>query len=685
MLFARKKIISLFANGILVFVISLFNSIGYGYAEKVSAIHPNSTAAAPSSAIPDKREYPVNNSINPCVNFYEYACSPVISSFKLREDRSIHNFAFNDASERLLEFKKKYFLNLAQKSPESVMEGEVKNYYLACMNQQSRQKEELAFVKQTKEMLEKIKTKEDFLNMIAENITNPSRLSFVSFNPVIPNPDRPSYNDLFFDIQLMSLPEGSYYKNKNLTKELRKLIKQFFISIEDKSPKQKANWVFNFEKELAQKYPTPPEVEELLYSRTEISREALIKNYPNLKLEKFLASIPKHVVIRNIIGNDTMEFLNKKLKTATLEELKSVYLYFQLSSIMDDAYPEFFAKKFEFNKKYLGGANERADRHERCTKIVMQHFNKEVDFILLPKIFPDFPKEKFIKSIEKIRSALLEQLNTNTWLEASTKQEAMRKIKTAKLLLVSPNNEEEWNFNPRTTYVIDAPIANSHKLAKLLMDKELKELDGPININRWQIGPLTVNASYNPAYNQIVFPVGILQYPFYDPNEPEEVNLGAIGMVIGHELGHAIDNHGSGFNADGVLKQWVSPKDKKIFNKKTQYLITQFNKIGHNGEFTLGENIGDLVGLSVAYKAGFPSGSKNNHDLKKRFFLQFARTGCETQREGLAKLRLKTDPHSLGYAMVNEQVKQQSGFKEAYSCKPEDPMVIPEKEIVKVW
>ncbi|MFA6420586.1 MAG: M13 family peptidase, partial [archaeon] len=129
------------------FVICLFNSLGY--------------AENATSVIPDKREYPVNNSINPCVNFYEYACSSVISGFKLRDDRSRHNFAFSDAGERLLEFKKKYFMDLAQKTPESAMEGEIKNYYSACMNQQSRQKEELDLVKQTKEILAKIKTKEE--------------------------------------------------------------------------------------------------------------------------------------------------------------------------------------------------------------------------------------------------------------------------------------------------------------------------------------------------------------------------------------------------------------------------------------------------------------------------------------------------------------------------------------------
>jgi len=679
MLFTQKRMLGLLLNLMLVFVVGVFSSLSHAKNNEPLQL----SRVVKSSVIPDKREYPVNNSINPCVDFYEYACSPVIASFKLREDRSSHVFSFDDASERLLEFKKKYFLSLAKKTPESEIEKEIKNYYLACMHKQGRQKEEKYFVRQTKEMLAKIATREEFTAMIAKNIASSLQLSFVGFS-TDSNLDRPAYNDLFFNIHLMSLPERSYYKNKKLTKDLKVLMQQFFVTIDEKDPTKKANLVFNFEKELAQEYPTPPQVMERYFSRTEITRKDLIKNYPFVKLENFLSTIPAHVVIRNVVGNNTMEFLNRKLETTSLEELKSVYLYFQLKSIMDDAYPDFFNKQFEFGKKYLGGPNKRPDRHERCTQSVMHNFEKEVDFTLLPKAFPNFPKEKFIKSIEKIRASLIEQLNDNKWLSSSAKQEAIRKIKNAKLALVSPDNEADWDFNPMATYSIDSPIANYRKLGKLRIDKKLKELNGPVNVNRWEMGPLTVNANYSPFYNRFEFPVGILQYPFYDPNEPEEVSLGAIGAVIGHELGHAIDDHGSGFNADGVLKPWMTDVDKKTFNEKSQYLIKQFNKIGHNGKFTLGENIGDLVGVSTAYRAAFPKGS-DNKELKKRFFLQWARTWCEVERKGITEYRLKTNEHALGYALTNEQMKQQPGFKEAYSCKPNDPMVLPENEIVKIW
>ena len=674
MFFTRKKIF------ILSFVFVAISAGVVFYAADVGLFKP-----AKSSKIPAKRKFPVNTKIRPCVNFYEYACSPVISNFKLREDRSHHTFSFSDARERLLDSKKKYFARLAKKKPESDMERETKDYYLSCMNKEARKKEELSFVRKTKERLSKIKAKEEFLEMLAKNITDASRLSFIGFHADEPNLDRPKYNDLFFTCNLKSLPEKSYYKDEKLTEDLKLLIADFFTTIDEKSPKKMAGWVFNFEKELAKIYPTPHEFRERIVSRTKISRKKLIKNYPYLRLQEFLSGIPERTVIRNVIGNDTMNFLNKKLKTASLEELKSVYLYFQLSYIMDEAYPEYFNKRFEFSKKYLGGPNKRSDLQERCSRRVMRAFEKEVDFILLPKLFPGFPKEKFIKSIEKIRMSLMMQLKKNDWLSKSAKREAILKIKTADLGLVTPDNEEEWYFNPRSNYVKDAYIANNHKLSQLLMSRDLQDLNGPVSTKRWFMGPLTVNAYCHQNYNQVVFPVGILQYPFYDPGEPEEINLAAIGAVIGHELGHLIDNHGNKFDAGGRLRSWISSRDKKAFDKRSQYLITQFDEIGHNGKFTLGENIGDLVGVTTAYNAAFPPGSNKSQDLKRRFFLQYARIWCGIEREGVTKMRLKTDPHSLGCARVNEQMKHQKGFKEAYNCKPSDPMVLPDDEIVKIW
>ncbi len=674
----HKKILFILVGASLIFLLLYF-------APWISKSRSFLASEFGSSKIPTRREYPTDDSINPCHDFYGHACTKVIHSFQLRPDRSRHVFSFSDAQERLLEVKKNYFRELLSKSPTSSMEGDLKKYYVACMDVEARKREELAFVAYIGQVLGAINSREALIDLVAANVARAGMLSFVTLSASVANQERPAFNDIFFDTDLMSLPEKSYYSNQGLVQDLQKLMEEFFLTIGSDQPKLRAQFVIDFEKNLSQIYPTPSEYQEKIFGKAvAIAREQLIKKYPQLRLEKIFASIPAHTVIRDVVGDEVFKFLNEKLEKASLEELKSIYLYFQLSPLLDDAYPQFFDKRFEFNRKYFGGPMKRSARDERCAKVTMEAFAKEVDYILLPKVFPNFPRERFIKSIEKIRAALLQQLEQNHWLTAVAKQEALRKIAQAKLALVSPNDVAEWNFNPLGNYVADAPLANGRELQQLLLNKALEELKGPVNRNRWEIGPLVVNAYYEPSHNKVVFPVGILQYPFYDIDAPDEINLGAIGAVIGHELSHAIDNHGNNYTADGIFKEWVSGADRREFKLRTAYLVKRFNKIGHNGEFTLGENIADLVGLTAAYRAAF-SGSDGHGELGREFFLQYARIWCEVEREHFTKLRLKNDPHALGWARANESLRQQRGFQEAYGCKIGDTMVAPVEERITIW
>ncbi len=254
----------------------------------------------------------------------------------------------------------------------------------------------------------------------------------------------------------------------------------------------------------------------------------------------------------------------------------------------------------------------------------------------------------------------------------------------AKLQLVKPRNDEEWYFNPEVAYDPKKPLENMVKLDEALTERMFKELPEPRNRNRWGMGPLTVNAYYSPPDNKFVMPIGILQYPFYDPNLPVEVNLGAVGAVIGHELGHGIDDQGAKYDAEGKLRQWMSDTDIKNFQKRGRNFIEQFNKIGHNGELTLGENIGDLTGVTFAYNAAFPAGKGKVED-KQKFFLQYARVWCGVELPKYSERLLKVDPHSRGWARVNQQVKNQKAFAEAFSCKKGDAMVLPDDQIVRIW
>ncbi|MEM7645474.1 MAG: M13 family metallopeptidase [Pseudomonadota bacterium] len=202
------------------------------------------------------------------------------------------------------------------------------------------------------------------------------------------------------------------------------------------------------------------------------------------------------------------------------------------------------------------------------------------------------------------------------------------------------------------------------------------------------MGPLTVNAYYSPTSNKFVMPAGILQYPFYDANLPDWVNLGAVGAVVGHELGHGVDDQGSKYDERGKVRQWMTSNDIKTFKKRGEKLIAQFDAAGHNGKLTLGENIGDLVGVTFALSAAqkvMPVDPVARERATKDFFLQYARAWCGVIRPKRVEMQLKTDPHSLVWARVNEQMKHQPEFHKVYKCKAGDKLYLPKEEQVTIW
>lgn len=638
---------------------------------------------APSSEIPAKREFPLNPAINPCDDLYGYACSKVIESFKLRPDRAMHVFSFSDSSERILNFKKKYFVSLSKIEPQNKKEEMLKNTYVACMNAESSAIDERNHVKTTLKNLSYLKNKEDLFSFLAKRMTLPDAGSVRFEN--IPNQDNPTVWDILLVTPYMTAPEKSYYEKAEYIQDDLKLKEKFFREIKEADPKAAAKVVSDLERDLAKVFPTPVEIRDRVSQNFYMSREDFLKKYPHLKLDVFFSRVPSTVKVRNLMP-EAFEMLNKKLEEMSLQDLKRVYVYFALGEMLDDSAPSYIQARVDFKAKHLGGPKKRAVRAERCTKLAMNQFARELDFILIPQIFPHFPTETVTALSEKIRSSILASLNENKWLSAQGKKEAINKMKNARLQLVQPETEKDWNFNYEGDYKPNTRVQNSIQYGTLSLQKDLDQLSQPTLSTVWDMSPLTVNAYYTPSYNKFVLPISILQYPFFSADQPMEVNLAAIGTVIGHELGHGIDDQGSKYDQQGQLRRWLTDSDLKKFTDLTKPLVDQFGKIGHNGSLTLGENIGDLVGLSASYRAAFPNGyQEKDKKLNQDFFVQYARAWCETQTASMQERRLKSDPHALGMARANEQMKHQPAFSKAFSCKAGDKLVLPENEMVKIW
>lgn len=641
------------------------------------------TTSGKSSDIPAKREFPLSTELNPCQDFYKYVCSKVDDSFELRPDRSRHDFAFNDASERLLDAKKAYFAGLSKQEPQGPREAGLKTFYLSCMDEGSGKRGEREWVKKVQGQIQAVKTRDDMLKLLAQNRmqaeVSSARLGTTS------NQDKPLMMDVVPEVDWLTLPEKTYYDKPEVVSDLRDVATKFFATLGDKKAKKKAATVVDFELGLAKEYLTRNEFRDIFNTRTGITRAELLSQFPNLRFEEILTRVPDETHIRNVMPK-AMAYVNAQLASLSLDNLKTLYLYNALYGVLDDAYPDFYNTKFAFEHKNFGGPETRPERAERCTREVMSRFLPELDSILWPRVFPGFDAEKVRAMAEKIRSSILASLEDNTWLSKTARQEAIRKIKTATLQLVAPQTDEEWNFRPIGKYDIKAHLQNQQQWARLMLEKELTELKGPISPKRWGMGPLTVNAYYNQSTDKFVLPVGILQYPFYDQTAPMELNLGGIGTVVGHELGHGIDDKGSLYDAEGKMNEWMTAADLKEFQNRTHILVDQFAQAGQNGPFTLGENIGDLVGVTAAHRAAFGSTEmKGSEELERAFFVAYGRMWCEVQRPKLIESRFKQDPHPVGVARVNEQIRQQPAFEKAFACKAGDPMVLPADKRVKLW
>ncbi|MBC7465724.1 MAG: M13 family metallopeptidase [Bdellovibrio sp.] len=639
-----------------------------------------------SSAIPGKRDFTLDKAVNPCQDFHQYVCNNVEKSFKLRDDRSSHTFAFDDSDERLLEKKKDFFKNIKNEKKLSPRSQQLKDFYLSCMNKPAATKEEKSLVGGLVKDVAKIKTINDFVNLNLENMTN-DKWSMASYE-IMPNIDDSSIYDMTFDVNFMGLPEHSYYDNKELVVEYTKLMSEFLNTIYPKESKddhlKRAEAIVNFEKKFKEVYPFPAEFRQRYTQPRKVSRADFLKQTSALKLDSFFkTNVPDSTLLRDFIP-ESFAFAEKEINADNLQVLKDMYVYRNARGYMDDAYPELFKKRWDFRHKYLGGPISRSDRQERCTMSVMGSFSRELDIEMLPRVFPNFPKEKMEAVAAKIRASIVAGIEKNNWLTKESKKGALEKITTAKLQLVQPTTDREWDFKLTQKFSSTQPYDNMKKLAMAGHKRTFERLREGVNKEAWGMGPLTVNAYYSPDKNKFVLPIGILQYPFFVAEGDLIENLGAVGTVVGHEMGHGIDDEGAKFDASGKLHQWMKDEDIKKFQERGMKMMAQFNKVGHNGALTQGENIADLVGLTFAYNAAFDQGKGSAED-KQKFFVAYGRLWCNVMLDKAKEMQLKTDPHSLGYARINEQVKNQTGFQEAFSCKKGDALYLSEGDRIKIW
>ena len=389
----------------------------------------------------------------------------------------------------------------------------------------------------------------------------------------------------------------------------------------------------------------------------------------------------------------------KMLADEPLEDLKTLFTWQAIEGAASYLTTEIYMTTFDFYGKVLSGREEPSPLWKRAVGIVNGTLGEAVGQMYVAKYFPEENKERMLALVHNLQKALGIRIRNLAWMSDETKVKALEKLNAITIKIGYPDEWRDYSkldINPEDTY-----YANLERAAKFEQEYSLSYLGKPVDKKKWYMTPQTVNAYYNPSSNEICFPAGILQYPFFDMSADDAFNYGAIGVVIGHEMTHGFDDQGCQFDKDGNMINWWTAEDKAAFDERTKVMEEAFNKIEvapgvhANGAFTLGENIADHGGLQVSYLAfclneeSKPESerlqTRDGFTPAQRFFLAYANVWAGNIRPEEILNRTKSDPHSLGRWRVNGALPQINAWYEAWNVTEESPMYIAPENRVSIW
>lgn len=351
-------------------------------------------------------------------------------------------------------------------------------------------------------------------------------------------------------------------------------------------------------------------------------------------------------------------------------------------------------QNFEFYAKTLYGVEKQQEDWKRAVEVVNGGLGEVVGKVYVKKHFSPEAKERMVGMVKNLLKAYAESIKTLDWMSEATKKEALNKVDNFMIKIGYP---DKWRDYSALKIDKNDLFGNAQRAAEFEYNRNLAKLGKPVDRAEWGMNPQTVNAYYNPSLNEIVFPAAILKPPFFDLNADDAVNYGGIGAVIGHEIGHGFDDQGSTFDGKGVMKNWWTPQDLAAFKKKTGALVEQYNSfkafpdLNVNGAFTLGENIGDLGGLSIAIKAykatlnGKEAPVMDGFTGMQRVFLGWGQVWAEKSRAEALRNQIASDPHSPALFRINGTVRNIPEFYEAFNIKPTDSLYLAPEKRVKIW
>ena len=503
----------------------------------------------------------------------------------------------------------------------------------------------------------------------------------------------------------LGLPDRDYYLDQDSkAKEIRgqyedHIVRMLgFLGDDAASAKKQAKTILKLETQLAKPRLTKVERRDARNYNNPRKLAQLQRMVPAINWEKMIADIGVDKTVDTVIVTQLnyMDELQNVLKNTPIKDLKILTRWSTLNNAANSLTTDLEKANWDFYEKTLNGVQKQKPADERALATVDRALGEAVGKLYVEKKFPPEAKEKAEVMIANIKDAFKDRIQNLSWMTDSTKAKAIEKLAKFNVKIGYPDKWEDYaamEVNADNSF-----FENMMAAREWSRQDNLKDFGEPVDKTKWGMSPQTVNAYFNPSFNEIVFPAAILQPPFYNYQADEAVNYGGIGAVIGHETSHAFDDSGARFDGDGNLRNWWSDADLKAFTQRSNALADEYSNIEvadslHiNGKFTLGENIGDLGGVLAAYdglqkfyaKNGKP-GKIDGFTPEQRFFISWATIWRTKMRDDALRTRIKTDPHSPGMYRAYVPLQNIDAFYEAFNIKKGDSMYMPKEDRVKIW
>ena len=657
--------------------------------------------AAAQGAVHGVNKADMDMSVRPGDDFYQYAGGGWLKANPMKPEYSSYG-VFNDLAETNRKQIRELFENLSKEKHAFGSVGQkVADLYNMAMDSVRLNKEGAAPLQKDLDKVKAFSKKADFTAFIADQHLYKGNPFFgIGVDTDLKNSD---LNVMWLSAGTSGLPDRDYYLNTDADSKKKQeayrayLSKIFQLSgYKKKEAEKAAKVIYNIEYQFAEAEMSRAEARDYNKLYNIYTIDMLQKNYPAIQWAKYFELMGVKDVKQVILTEPkVMAVAQKLMSTLSEQDIKYYVAGLIIKSSTSVLSDDFVNANFDFYGRLLNGQKEQKARWKRALGFPNSLLGEAVGELYVNKYFAGESKAKMLKLIDNLRKALATRIANLTWMNDTTKINALVKLNSFTVKVGYP---DKWRDYSKLT--IDPAKSLYDNVAAATYVETLRNLEKfgkPVDKSEWGMTPQTVNAYYNPTTNEICFPAAILQAPFFDVNADDATNYGAIGVVIGHEMTHGFDDQGRNFNADGNMVDWWTAGDSKRFTAAAEKLAAQFDQITvvgdlkANGHLTLGENIADQGGLRISYDAfkttqQFQEGKEiDGFTPAQRFYLSYGRIWAEHMTEEAIYQQTKSDPHSIGRNRVNATLRNIDTWYDAFGVKEGDKMWLAPAERAIVW